>query len=173
VGRTERCNGYDDDCDDEVDEESCDAALGCIGFALSLDRAHGYMFCSGHKNWAQARSACAAQDLRLASLETSAEGSEFAQALEALTSDEAWFGANDQGAEGEWVWDGGTRFWQGDQAGSPAGEAFVAWASASPDDSNDSEDCAIVNPKTGLWADRSCAGGHAYVCEETETETTP
>jgi hypothetical protein len=167
VARAERCNGHDDNCDDVVDEAACDSALGCTGFALGLDRGHGYMFCSGHKNWMQAQSACAAQDMRLAALETSTEGGEFAQALKALTSDEAWFGANDQDVEGEWVWDGGGQFWQGNQAGSRVGAAFVAWANASPDDSNNSEDCAIINPITGLWADRSCAGNHAYVCEDT------
>lgn len=167
VTRAERCNGQDDNCDDVVDEAACDRTLGCTGFAISLERGHGYMFCSGHKNWAQAQAACTGQDMRLVSLETSAEGDEFAQALEALATDDVWFGANDQAVEDAWVWDGGTQFWQGSQAGSPVGGAFVAWANASPDDSNSSEDCAIINPKTRLWADRSCAGNHPYVCEDT------
>ena len=167
VPRTERCNGYDDNCNDVVDELACDSALGCTGFTLSLDREHGYMFCSGHKNWADAQAACAAQDMRLASLETSAEGGEFAQALGGLTTDDIWLGANDQAVEGEWVWDGGAQFWQGNQNGSSVGEAFVAWANGSPDNSGNGEDCAIINPNTEAWADRSCAGAHAYVCEDT------
>jgi hypothetical protein len=98
VARAERCNGHDDNCDDVVDEAACDSTLGCIGFALSLEPGHVYMFCSGRKNWAQAQAACTRQGMRLVSLETSAEGDEFAQALEALATEDLWFGANDQEA---------------------------------------------------------------------------
>jgi len=163
---TERCNGYDDNCNDQVDEDACDSALGCTGFTLNLDPEHGYMFCSGHKNWAQAQTACAAQDMRLASVETSDEGGELAQTLGDLTAEDTWFGANDQAVEGQWVWDGGAQFWEGNQTGSPVGEAFVAWANGSPDNSGNGEDCAVMNPNTEAWADRSCAGAHAYVCED-------
>lgn len=165
--RTERCNGHDDNCNDMVDEGACDSALGCTGFTLGLDPEHGYMFCSEHKNWTQAQAVCAAQDMRLASLETSAEGGELAQALGDLTADDTWLGANDQAVEGEWVWDGGAQFWQGNQKGSSVDGAFVAWANGSPDNSGNGEDCAIINPNTEAWADRSCAGAHAYVCEDT------
>src|SRR6186713_283561 len=160
VPRAERCNGHDDDCNGSVDELACNSAAGCTGFVLSLDSTHGYMFCTGRRTWVQARDACAEQDMLLARVESSAENSELARALAALSTDnEVTFGANDQAVEGDWVWDGGTQFWEGGQTGTATGGAFVTWASGSPDNSNN-EDCGIINPSAATWADRSCAGTH-------------
>jgi hypothetical protein len=164
VPRTERCNGHDDDCNGSVDELAC--AAGCTGFVLSLDSTHGYMFCTGRRTWVQARDTCAAQGMLLARVESSAENRELARALAALSTDnEVTFGANDQAVEGDWVWDGGTQFWEGGQTGTATGGSFVIWASGSPDNSNN-EDCGIINPSAATWADRSCAGTHVYVCED-------
>jgi len=166
VKRPERCNGYDDDCNGAVDEVGCNSAMGCAGFVLGLDPKHGYMFCSARKTWAQARDACAAQQMLLAAVESQAENQELARALAALTAEsEVYIGANDQASEGDWVWDGGSAFWKGDATGM-ATAAFVAWASSSPDNYGNNEDCAILNPGAANWADRSCAGTRLFVCED-------
>lgn len=165
VKRTERCNGHDDDCNGSVDELACNNAI-CTGFVLSPDSTHGYMFCSERKTWAQAKAACAAQDMLLAAIESVAENSELGGKLAALTKDtEVTFGANDQTVEGDWVWDGGTQFWKGSQTGVLTG-GFVAWANASPDNYGNNEDCGVMNPSAATWADRSCAGSHVYICED-------
>jgi hypothetical protein len=149
-----------------VDELAC-ATANCTGFVLSLDSTHGYMFCSEPKTWAQARDACAAQDMLPAAVESAAENSALGKKLAALTDDtEVTFGANDQAVEGDWVWEGGgIQFWKGSQTGVATGR-FVAWANASPDNSGGNEDCGIMNPSAATWADRSCAGNHVYVCED-------
>jgi len=163
---TERCNGHDDNCNDLVDELACSSDLGCTGFTLSTTPNHGYMFCSSHKSWMAAREACAMQDMRLAALQSAAENSEVAKTLEALTNDtEVTIGANDQGMEGKWVWDGGMQFWQGNQTGKVFNGSFEAWGSTSPDDYQN-EDCGVMSPAAATWADRNCAGTHAYLCED-------
>lgn len=165
VRRPERCNGHDDDCNGSVDEAACDDAI-CTGFVLSLDSTHGYMFCSDRRTWAQVRDACVAEDMLPAAIESAAENSELGRKLAALTDDtEVTFGANDQAVEGDWIWDGGAQFWKGGQTGVRTG-VFAAWASASPDNYGDNEDCGVMNPGAATWADRSCAGSHVYVCED-------
>jgi len=166
VPSTERCNGHDDNCNDVVDELACSSGMGCTGFTLSADPNHGYMFCSSHKNWAQASDACAAQDMRLVALESAAENSEVAKKLDALTNDtDVTIGANDQGMEGHWIWDGGGQFWAGNQYGKPMNNSFADWINGSPDNYQD-EDCGVIHPMTGAWADRNCAGTYAYLCED-------
>jgi hypothetical protein len=166
VPSAERCNGHDDNCNDLVDELACSSDLGCTGFTLSIDPSHGYMFCSSRKDWAHAKEACAAQDMRLVALGSAAENSGIAKKLDALTTDtEVLIGANDQNTEGTWVWDGGGSFWKGTQSGNPQNGAFEAWASASPDNYNN-EDCGVISPSAATWADRSCAGTYGYVCED-------
>ncbi|HXK20050.1 MAG TPA: C-type lectin domain-containing protein, partial [Polyangiaceae bacterium] len=166
VPSAERCNGHDDNCNDVIDELACSGNLGCTGFTLSGSPNHGYMFCSSHKNWAQASDACAAQDMRLVALESAAENGEVAKKLDALTHDtDVTIGANDQFKEGHWIWDGGEQFWAGNQFGNPVNDAFADWVNGSPDNYLD-EDCGVIHPTTGGWADRACAGTYAYLCED-------
>jgi hypothetical protein len=171
VPSTERCNGHDDDCDDLIDELSCNSMMngtvGCSGFVLPAAPAHGYMLCVGTKDYAHAGQACAAQNMRLAWLETSAENSAVSKKVAALSKDaEVTFGANDIDNEGHWIWDGGAQFWNGDETGQPVDGLFNAWASGTPNDENNDEDCAVLTSATSTWGDRSCSAKYAYLCEE-------
>jgi hypothetical protein len=172
VPSTERCNGHDDDCDDVIDELACNSmvsgTVGCSGFVLPNDPTHGYMLCIGAKDYIHAREACAAQTMRLAWLETTAENSEVSKKVAALSKDaEVSFGADDIDNEGHWVWDGGgLQFWNGDENGQPVAGLFNAWMVGTPNDENNSEDCAVLMSATSTWGDRSCSAKYAYLCEE-------
>ena len=168
---TERCNGHDDDCDDVVDELACNSmsagTIGCSGFVLPNDLNHGYMLCSGTKDYENAAAACAAQNMRLAWLETAAENTAVSKKVAALSNDaEVSFGATDGEREGEWVWDGGAQFWEGDENGDPVDDLFNAWTAGTPNDENQNEDCAVLLSASAVWGDRSCNAKYAYLCEE-------
>lgn len=168
---TERCNGHDDDCDDLVDELSCNSmvngTVGCYGFVLPGAPTHGYMLCTGTKTFTNAQDACAAQNMRLAWLETAAENGEVSKTVAALSMDaEVSFGATDVTDEGEWFWDGGEQFWNGDENGRPVDGLYNAWTDGTPNDENGGEDCAVLLSDSATWGDRSCAAKYAYLCEE-------
>jgi hypothetical protein len=171
VPSTERCNGHDDDCDDLVDELACNSMMsstvGCSGFVLPDAPAHGYMLCTGTKDYSHAQEACAAQNMRLAWLETSAENGAVSKKVAALSNDaEVTFGATDSSREGKWSWDGGPQFWEGDENGQPVAGLFNAWTDGTPNDENNDEDCVVLMSSTATWGDRSCSARYAYLCEE-------
>jgi Lectin C-type domain len=165
---TERCNGHDDDCDDVIDELACNSmpagTTGCSGFVLPDDPNHGYMLCTGTRDYEQAGAACAAQNMRLAWLETAAENGAVSKKVAALSNDaEVTFGATDAAKEDEWYWDGGVQFWE---SGQPVDGLFNAWTDGTPNDENQNEDCAVLMSATARWGDRSCDAKHSYLCEE-------
>jgi Lectin C-type domain len=171
VPSTERCNGHDDDCDEVVDELACNSSasgtVGCSGFVLPKDATRGYMLCINAKDYSHARDACAAQNMHLAWLDTSAENGEISKKVAALSNDaEVSFGANDIDNEGHWFWDGGPQFWNGDENGQPVAGLFNAWTDGTPNDENNDEDCAVLMSATASWGDRSCTAKYAYLCEE-------
>ena len=171
VPSTERCNGHDDDCDELIDELACNSAMSstvdCSGFVLPDAPAHGYMLCTGTMDYAHAQEACAAQNMRLAWLETSAENSAVSKKVAALSNDaEVSFGATDSSKEGKWFWDGGRQFWDGDENGQPVAGTFNAWTSGTPNDENNDEDCAVLMSAMAAWGDRSCSAKYPYLCEE-------
>jgi len=163
---TEVCNGHDDDCDGGVDEFGV-CPVGCSGFVLEDGATVGYMYCTARKDFAKAREACTAQAMRLAWLDSASENQAVSEHLDALGDDaEVLIGATDQVKEGDWLWYGGTMFWKGNQYGSAVNGAFVAWAPGVPDSFGGNEDCAIVNPTSQRWSDRSCSQALSYLCED-------
>jgi hypothetical protein len=167
----ERCNGHDDDCDDLVDELACNSmmngTIGCSGFVLPDGPHHGYMLCTGTKAHDGAQAACAAQNMRLAWLETAAENTAVSKKVAALSKDaEVSFGATDAQREGAWFWDGGVQFWDGDENGKPVAGLFNAWIGGTPNDENNDEDCAVLLSASTGWGDRSCSAKYSYLCEE-------
>ena len=167
----ERCNGHDDDCDELVDELACNSmmngTIGCSGFVLPDAPHHGYMLCTGTKAHDGAQAACAAQNMRLAWLETAAENTAIANKVAALSKDaEVSFGATDAEREGAWLWDAGVQFWNGDESGKPVAGLFNAWIDGAPNDENNDEDCAVLLSSSAGWGDRSCSVKYSYLCEE-------
>lgn len=177
VPTTERCNGHDDNCNDVIDEQACNSQVngttGCAGFVLPSQPEHGYMLCTGvQRDYSHAQEACAAQDMRLAWIESSVENQDLATKVDALAnSAEVLIGATDSADEGAWFWDEGSQFWNGNQNGKPVNGAFTAWASQTPNNGggfNTNEDCGVLISESASWADRACSGKYAYVCEEIE-----
>jgi hypothetical protein len=173
VPKSERCNGHDDNCNGSVDELVCNSnqngTTGCFGFVLSEGSQHGYMLCTSKtRNYAQAKQACAGQDMRLAWLETADENNAVALKVEGLTNEtDVVIGATDQVTEGYWFWDGGAQFWKGNQNGAPVNGSFTAWVQGNaPDNNSQGEDCGVLAPKTRTWNDRSCFANYPYLCEE-------
>ena len=169
----ERCNGHDDDCDELVDELACNSTvngtIGCSGFVLPDSPNRGYMLCTGTKAHDGAQAACAAQNMRLAWLETAAENTAVAKKVAALSKDaEVSFGASDAKHEGAWSWDAGVQFWSGDESGRPVAGLFNAWIDGTPNDENNDEDCAVLLSASAGWGDRSCSAKYSYLCEEVE-----
>jgi hypothetical protein len=177
---TERCNGRDDDCDGVTDEEACNSPMGgtfgCSGFVVEEGAAHGYMFCNGMtRDYDRAQSTCQGQGMRLAWLETKAENEAvWAKVIAIQAVAEVWIGATDRAKEGSWSWDGqgGVQFWEGDAAGAPVDDAYVAWATETPNNSQgtspEGEDCAVLLGSAATWGDRTCTIKYSYLCEDVE-----
>jgi len=170
---TERCNGHDDDCDDVIDELACNSMTsgtsGCSGFVLPGEPNHGYMLCNGTRDYGKAGEACAAQNMRLAWLETAVENSAVSKKVAALSNDaEVIIGATDGADEGEWFWDGGAQFFRGQEDGVPVDDAYNAWTDGTPNDENQNEDCAVLMSAPATWGDRGCSVKYAYLCEEAD-----
>ncbi|HVZ30788.1 MAG TPA: C-type lectin domain-containing protein, partial [Polyangiaceae bacterium] len=184
VPHLEVCNGLDDDCDGQVDEEGA-CAEDCQGFAL---KGRGYMYCAVELNQATALARCSAQGMRLAWIETAEENAQIVANIVAAPlprpDDDAelltFIGGSDAVSEGVWRWVGtesipdGAQFWQGtsaDTGGQAIGGAFANWAPSEPNDTDGNEDCAAVsaiganNREPGNWDDRSCDTELPFVCE--------
>jgi hypothetical protein len=174
VPTTERCNGHDDNCNEVIDEQACNSnqngTVGCSGFVLSSRPSHGYMLCTDTmRDYSHAQEACAGQGMRLAWLESAEENSQVATKVSSLSKDaEVYIGANDIANEGKWYWDGGAQFWDGNNFGKPVNGMYSAWTQGTPNNANNSEDCAVLSSGSATWGDRSCSIKFAYLCEEAE-----
>ena len=74
-----------------------------------------------------------------------------------------WIGGDDLAVEGEWRWQDGDQFWQGDATGTPVGELYSNWTSGEPGGSTN-ENCARQE-NGGLWAERKCTDNLGFLCE--------
>jgi hypothetical protein len=129
----ERCDGLDNDCNDEVDDDDvCED--GCVGFAIA---GRGYMYCAARLTWEDAAERCEQDDMHLAWVDSESENDElFSNAAAAYAVGEdgplqarAWLGARDA-TEGQWRWvPDGELFWEGEQDGELVG-SYANWSGA-------------------------------------------
>ena len=150
----EACNGIDDDCDGQIDEEACSCEVG-------VDGASAWLACTTPLAWHDAAAACASTGHHLASLDgIVAQASAVDLATAAATGD-AWIGLNDGDSENAWAWEDGTPF------------AHADWAGGEPDDGEENddhegqggEDCVLQDGDNGRWRDWLCSDPLPYLCE--------
>ena len=64
-----------------------------------------------------------------------------------------WLGGSDAAVEGEWRWQDGTQFWQGNQTGSAVGGMYNNWNAGEPNDAGGNEDGLAITFPSGVWND--------------------
>lgn len=150
VGAVEVCDGWDNDCDADVDE-----GVVCAGFTRKNVNGRVYQFNTSQQSWTNAQSACATIGYTLAEIEDSAENSSFASNADMVSNNnEWWIGYNDRTTEGTFVWDGGAPYtYDNFQGGNSNGSDCVLF-----DDNN-------------RWSYRSCNDTEDYACEICETDS--
>ncbi len=143
----EACNGLDDDCDGEVDE---DGACGCDAYVVGDEDV--LQICLQDENWFDADQACDDMGYHLL---TSRDANEHDNAYDVAASygSDFWLGLHDQNVEGQFEWVNGSAL------------GWTNWRYNEPNNGGyDGEDCAEMEP-SGLWDDDSCWSRQPFICE--------
>lgn len=184
---SEACNGLDDDCDGQIDEDGA-CPTGC---SAKVFAGHVYLLCldaggataSSHLD---ANGNCAAAaalpglsslaGLELVSVQSAEEENFLKSWLTASVpgDGDVWLGASDVLHEGTWTW-GSTSSSETFFTAAPMGGGMAApghfqdFAPGKPDADSPDEDCGIFAGKLGYrWDDARCnAAAAGYVCEST------
>jgi hypothetical protein len=178
---TEICNGRDDDCNEEADEDGV-CPEGCAGFELDE---HVYMFCGARSAAYGGRNQCEEQGMQLVEIESAAENAGLFEAVVPLYDELAetspkqdgfWIGATEEDRGGDWIWGAsGTLFWEGGAEGGPVDGAYANWSPGKPNNAGimRGQNCAVmylvmgVDGEAAAWNDLPCSDEeYAFVCEE-------
>ncbi len=163
----ERCNGFDDDCDGDIDIDEGEA-LCPDGCDPHLYEEHLYLLCSEPLSFRDAREFCRdetnglARDL--AAIRDADENAFLAGIVTGAPAagdpweSAAWIGLTDRGRDGE-----GNYRWT---TGEPVD--YLNWAFGEPNDAvfPGEEDCIfMINRAAGDWNDNVCDVGRRFICE--------
>lgn len=129
-------------------------APSCAG--LSFDTAEGsYCVQPARVSFSDARAACEAQGMHLASIHSVDENAAVQRALGTAILDDPmqpfWIGLFEP-EEGRWFWT------------TEVAPSFGAWAPGEPNDRG-GENCVSVIGASGAWNDDTCTEPRAYLCE--------
>lgn len=147
--------------------QACNGAGACLapaGCTAATYETHDYFHCTGPKNWLDARAACLAWGMDLATIESAPEGA-------IVNARPGWVGFNDRTTEGAWLWvkvggdiNGPTATWTNwDLPNEPNNDRHCDFLGISCD-SPSGEDCAEVL-NDGTWNDAICDNTRAFWCE--------
>jgi hypothetical protein len=145
-GTTDPCNGYDDDCDGDIDE-------GCT-CSPRLRDGHDYLLCSSTATFDNARSFCERNGMSLVTIDDATEN--------------AWLDGEVDGVSTQ-TWYTGLVDLDGDYAWLFGGTDYTSYAASEPDGLPAGAACTVLNATgagAGQWRDDSCDTLRRWVCEE-------
>jgi hypothetical protein len=183
VPKTEICDGVDNDCGKDIDEDDV-CPSGCHGGTLD---GRTFLLCTSNSelDWTEARDFCRDVDsssgdvavagpMTLAEIRSADENQFFVDWIKEREIDEnVWHGANDRSAEGQWVWDRGSGntaklFFTVSMFGvrMAVDGAYNDWPSLQP--SYNGSDCGMFDVDLDFrWDDASCSQSlGAFACSE-------
>jgi hypothetical protein len=183
VPKTEICDGVDNDCGKDIDEDDV-CPSGCHGGTLD---GRTFLLCTSNSelDWTEARDFCRDVDsssgdvavagpMTLAEIRSADENQFFVDWIKEREIDEnVWHGANDRSAEGQWVWDRGSGntakpFFTVSMFGvrMAVDGAYNDWPSLQP--SYNGSDCGMFDVDLDFrWDDASCTQSlGAFACSE-------
>ncbi len=174
-GVTESCDGYDENCDDIIDNGADDCGSNTVQRNLG---SHSYIFTKNgkRKSWTNARDWCEDRNYTLVTINSSDEQYWIINTIryDSETDNEPhWTGLNDRGgpaferyrSESGWLWESGETY------------SYSAWSWGQPDNSGGGwedvwggEDCVEVNrwrsrAANNDWNDLPCDSSLRFICE--------
>jgi hypothetical protein len=146
----ELCDGQDNDCSGEVDENAC---TECEYFYL---QGYTYQLCEEKLEWTEAQDACRNWGYALITIDSEEEDILLTEQIVENDFDSTWIGYNDRGEgnEDDFSWIGAE------------GTGYENWADNEPNDRGNNEDC--VEKRKGFdwqWNDRPCEDELSFICE--------
>ncbi|MEC7984726.1 MAG: lectin-like protein [Myxococcota bacterium] len=149
-GSIEKCDGIDNNCNDEVDEEDvCPCPYGTY-------EGKDYYFCTDDPSrWTRARNQCQNLGISLVSIGDENENTWLLEQTSSISPEGTWWiGLNDrgQGNEDNFSWVSGETF------------DYENWNDGEPNNWESQEDC-VEFYDNGLWNDASCQKEQYFICE--------
>jgi len=143
----EACNGIDDDCDEQVDEEEicpCDTIE---------EEGIVYSICEDPLSADDALDLCREAGMELVKIDDMAEQLLLNNWL-SDSEQSSWFiGLNDRDIEDEWVWSDGSEM------------RWSRWNNGEPNDYGQGEDCVELRWYQDNWNDIRCDQSRPFICE--------
>jgi hypothetical protein len=146
----EVCDGLDNDCSGETDEDVC---VDCLHYSY---KSHTYQLCPSKLSWTEARDVCESWGYALSTIDNENEDEVMREWIIDNDFGSTWIGYNDRGEsnEDDFSWVGAE------------GTDYEGWANGEPNDQGGDEDC--VERRKGFdwqWNDLPCGATLAFVCE--------
>jgi hypothetical protein len=149
-GGVEVCDGLDNNCSGNTDEEACE---NCLQVPY---KGHTYQFCSSRLSWPDARDQCDEWGYSLITINNEEEDDFASEILSENELGDTWIGYNDRGEsnEDDFSWTG------------PPGSEYENWYANEPNNYGGNEDCVEKREDFGWqWNDRACDQAIPFVCE--------
>jgi hypothetical protein len=144
---TEVCDGFDEDCDGQVDDDACP-------YEVRTRDGHGYMFWQDRETWAVAQIYCQRYGYDLVTISDEDENAWVWEQASSINTRKWWIGYNDRVREGTFVW----------ASGEDAD--YTNWSPGQPDDGRSTEECVHMGSGyADRWNDEQCYEDEWFVCE--------